>query len=111
VSSRTYTSLAIVSIAALLIAGVSAYVTFDTVQKQQSILESNSALVESTQNQISQLQTSLDGVKEKIQSVESVSTDLGNQVSKLAESSTLLSKNLSASNTELFSQVSIIRPL
>jgi S1-C subfamily serine protease len=100
VSSRTYTSLAI--------AGVSAYVTFDTVQKQQSILESNSALVESTQNQISQLQTSLDGVKEKIQSVESVSTDLGNQVSKLAESSTLLSKNLSASNTELFSQVSML---
>lgn len=107
-SSRSYFALAIISIIALAIAGVSAYIAFDTVQKQQSLLESNSALVESTRSQISQLQTSLDGVNTRLQSIESASTDLGKRISNLSESSTSLSKTVSASNTKLFGQVSML---
>ncbi|MCL4435391.1 MAG: trypsin-like peptidase domain-containing protein [Thaumarchaeota archaeon] len=106
--SRSYTVLAVISIIALIIAGVSAYIAFDTVQRQQSLLESNSALVQSTGSQISQLQTSLDGVKTRLQSIESASTDLGKQLSKLFESSTSLSKNVSASDAKLSGQFSAL---
>ncbi len=107
-SSRNYSALAIISVVAIVIAGVSAYIAFDTVQKQQNILQSNSALVESTRSQISQLQTSLDKITERLQLIESNSTNLGNQLSQLSESSASLSKNLSASNTKLSGQVSML---
>lgn len=107
-SSRSYSALAIISIVALVIAGVSAYIAFDTVQKQQSILQSNSAQVESARSQMSQLQTSLDGIRERLQVIESNSTNLGKQLSQLSESSSSLSKNLSANNTRLLGQVSML---
>ncbi len=106
--SRTYPALIAISVIALLIAGGSAYIAFDTVQKQQNLVESNSELVESTRSQISQLQTSLDEVKERIQSVESASTALGRQISNLSEGNTLLSENISASNARLSGQVSML---
>lgn len=107
-SSRSYSALAIISIVALVIAGVSAYIAFDTIQKQQSILQSNSAQVESARSQMSQLQTSLDGISERLQVIESNSTNLGKQLSQLSESSSSLSKNLSSNNTRLLGQVSML---
>ena len=107
-SSRIYSALAIISVVALVIAGVSAYIAFDTVQKQQSIVQSNSAQVESARSQMSQLQTSLNGISERLQLIESNSTNLGKQLTQLSESSTSLSKNQSASNMKLSGQVSML---